>query len=132
MTSFFDMFNWRLQWYICKEMSQREVTIWIYSSVLSSVESPKIHVHLEHETQYLTLFGNSLFSKFKFNQPMYIISLVSDVEFIHSSVAYNTQSSSHHMPSLMPIPQLPLPPSTSPPEPSVCFLELRVSHSFSL
>ena len=37
---------------------------------------------------------------------MYNVSLVSDVEFSDSSVAYNTQGSLHHMPSLMLITQL--------------------------
>ena len=38
---------------------------------------------------------------------MYNVSLVSEVEVSDSSVVYNTQCSSHHMPSLMPVAHLP-------------------------
>lgn len=44
-----------------------------------------------------------LFFKFKFNYPTYTTSLISDVVFNDSSVVYNTQRSTHHMPSLKPL-----------------------------
>ena len=57
------------------------------------------------------------FFKFKFKQPTYSISLVSEVMFNNLTFAYSTQYSSHHMPSLMAITQLPhsplLPPCSS-------------------
>ena len=43
------------------------------------------------------------------------VSLVSDVEFSYSSVAYHTQCSLHHLPFLMLITQLHRPPPTAPP-----------------
>ena len=72
-----------------------------------------------------------LFLKFKFSWPTYSTTSISDVVFSDSSVAYNTQSSSHRVLSLMSITQLPYLYPSSLQQPSVCFLELRVSHGLS-
>ena len=55
------------------------------------------------------------------------VSLVSEVEVSDSSVADNTQCSSHHVLSLMPITQLLHPLAPLPFSNTVCFLELIVS-----
>lgn len=60
--------------------------------------------------------------------------IISEVEFSDLSVAYNSQGSLHHLPSLMPITQLPHPPTpnTLPSKHfSVCFLWLRISFGLS-
>ena len=46
---------------------------------------------------------NVIFFKFKFNWPIHGTSLVSDVAFNNSLVAYNTQCLSHPVPSIIPI-----------------------------
>ena len=69
--------------------------------------------------------------KFKFSLPTYSTSLFSSVVFSNSSVVYNTQCSSHHMPSSMPITRYPLAHHLPLQQPSVCFPDLRVSHGLS-
>ena len=57
--------------------------------------------------------------------------LVSELKFSDSSVAYNTQCSSHHIPSLVPITQLLHPPTYLPSSNLVCFLEFSISYGLS-
>lgn len=59
------------------------------------------------------------------------LSLVAEVEVSNSSVAQNTQSSFHPVPSFMPSPPLPHPPPPPLQQPSVFSLELGVSYSLS-
>ena len=76
----------------------------------------------------MKIWVKGLFKKFKFNQPTYRTPLVSDAGFSNPSVVYNTQCSLHHVPSLMPITQLPHP-STLPP-PATLSLFPRVKRYF--
>ena len=106
-------------------------------------ERPKCEVEIyqnprEHRQQPLWGFLGGrggfhyFFSNFIYIQLAYSILLVSEVEFSDSSVAYNTQCSLYHMPSLMPITQLPHPPPTPPATLSLFPIVKSLSWFFSL
>ena len=69
--------------------------------------SPGSRPGLKAEAQPLSHPGvpHIPFLKFKFNYPTYSTYLVSDAVFNNLSVVYNTQCSSHHVPSFMSITQ---------------------------
>ena len=80
------------------------------------------------------LFGLTDLQKTKQKQSriQHFMFLVSEVEFGGSSVAWNTQGSFHHVPSIMPITQLPPSPTHLPSSDPVCFLQLESSVVVSL
>ena len=65
--------------------------------------------------RFLGVFAWVLFVQLNVNEPTYSTSFISDEVFNNRCGAYNTQWPLHHVPSLMPITQVPHLPFTSPP-----------------